>query len=403
MKVIVLLLGFYPALLLAALPPPAPTDAYGEQVAAELNRRYHSFAQDCDSPSAPAFLCSGVLLRATTVPQQTDLRPWNPVLPNNYGVSFSYLRQDSLFPSLATGGVNGFIFHPILGMPPGKLKIPVLCIFPTKAQTELRSEGGCGPHRDFPTQSRMCHQQGLTTANQWLTHFRSNTAAPYAHQCGFGTLESYGHYATENFNAALLAHRNITPQFNEVRLETWEKDIAGQLPVEAFFYLEGSNGGPRARRDQLTFMTISGGQVKPVVRLKLPNSSAEQMPFSYFPADQAVPPIPDPAPAPFPRSMPRRCATYISTAQWINRSDGISLAVTPSDCARDNLPAADHAFAVDELFDRWASDSRFTNPKGMRDQFLCHLKNAPGEAQWNLEPWRPNVGIAKTEASYCNP
>ncbi|WP_287812719.1 DUF2599 domain-containing protein, partial [Pseudomonas sp.] len=75
----------------------------------------------------------------------------------------------------------------------------------------------------------------------------------------------------------------------------------------------------------------------------------------------------------------------------------------PTACARTNIPAAERAFGVDELFQKWATDARFTNPSGMRDQYVCHMKNAPGEQEWNLEPWRPSVGAANTEAAYCNP
>lgn len=382
----------------------AVSDDFGTQVATELQRRYDLTAAECGPSHGPAFLCSGVLLRATAL-NPSDAS-WNPVLPNNYGVSFSFLRRDGNFNSLAGGAVNGFIFYPPLTQPASKRKLEVLCAFPVSAGTENRSEAGCGAHQSYPTESDRCHrlQPPILTADEWL-------AAYFLHgqngsrQCGFSTRISDGDYSTANFNAALLAHRFLqSTRFNELRIETWERNIAETLPVEAFFYLaDDTRGRDQARRDQSSFKQHSGGLIKPIIRLTLAADQYGRALFTYNPSDQGETPIPDPGPAPYPRQVTRHCESYISRAQWIVRGDGISLAVTPTACARNNLPASDHAFAVDELIGAWSADRRFSNPKGMRDQFLCHLKNAPWEPEWNLEPWRPNVGLAKTEAAYCNP
>jgi len=382
----------------------APRDL-GSDTALALQQRYDSRATECSS-TTPAILCSGVLLRATG--SREGNAPWNPILPNNYGVSFSFLRQDANFTALAGGAVNGFIFYPALQQPTSKATIEVLCMFPVGAGSEDRVEAGCGQHKNYPQASDICHRQNITEASAWLAHYMAPGLPEQQrdwHQCGFSLRSSDRPYTVANFNAALLARRLLaTTRFNEVRVATWEKDIADVLPLEAFFYLQDSSTGlTQARHDQQAFKLASGGMVKPVIRLTMPTNINGRALFTYLPSDQAETPVPDPAPAPYPRQVTRQCPSYISEAVWINRNDGISLAVTPTACARNNIPAAEREFGVGELFEKWASDPRFTNPGGMRDQYVCHMKNAPSEQQWNLEPWRPYVGAANTEAAYCNP
>ena len=41
--------------------------------------------------------------------------------------------------------------------------------------------------------------------------------------------------------------------------------------------------------------------------------------------------------------------------------------------------------------------------QNVRDQLTCHLIGAPDKATWNLEPWRPDVGLLETIAALCNP
>jgi hypothetical protein len=42
---------------------------------------------------------------------------------------------------------------------------------------------------------------------------------------------------------------------------------------------------------------------------------------------------------------------------------------------------------------------------GMRQQFLCHPYSIIGRAKptWDLEPWRPTVGMTRTILAACNP
>ncbi|MBC7292192.1 MAG: DUF2599 domain-containing protein, partial [Actinotalea sp.] len=51
---------------------------------------------------------------------------------------------------------------------------------------------------------------------------------------------------------------------------------------------------------------------------------------------------------------------------------------------------------------RTALGTDATGP-GMRDQLECHALGAPDKESWNLEPWRPDVGLLATLAARCNP
>ena len=64
----------------------------GEDTANALNARYAKTSRNCGSTSQPAFLCEGVIVRATAepkfwVPQEKNLQ--------SGAISVSYLRKDA--------------------------------------------------------------------------------------------------------------------------------------------------------------------------------------------------------------------------------------------------------------------------------------------------------------------
>ncbi|MGF0117304.1 DUF2599 domain-containing protein [Promicromonospora sp. Marseille-Q5078] len=96
-------------------------------------------------------------------------------------------------------------------------------------------------------------------------------------------------------------------------------------------------------------------------------------------------------------------ATTLGTAavagtDWGDREGGRSLAVTPTAWARDaGQGGVDLVWA--ELV---AADPEVDVPT-MHDQLECHAIGARDKATWNLEPWRPDVGLVATMAARCNP
>lgn len=88
----------------------------------------------------------------------------------------------------------------------------------------------------------------------------------------------------------------------------------------------------------------------------------------------------------------------IESATWGENEGGRSLAVDPADWARHagqaglDLISAQLVAAEPEA----ASDT-------MDHQLVCHAVGAPDKSTWNLEPWRPDVGLILTATAHCNP
>lgn len=90
--------------------------------------------------------------------------------------------------------------------------------------------------------------------------------------------------------------------------------------------------------------------------------------------------------------------TAVESAAWGEAEGGRSLAVVPTEWGRTG------GLAGAELAWRhlgWFAPDDAT--PGMRDQLLCHVLGAPDKATWNLEPWRPDVGLPATLLAQCNP
>jgi hypothetical protein len=88
----------------------------------------------------------------------------------------------------------------------------------------------------------------------------------------------------------------------------------------------------------------------------------------------------------------------LESAVWGDREGGRSLAVAPAGWARTaGVAGEDLVWA--ELFAAEPEAGSAT----MRDQLTCHVLGAPGKETWNLEPWRPDVGLVAVLAARCNP
>lgn len=97
----------------------------------------------------------------------------------------------------------------------------------------------------------------------------------------------------------------------------------------------------------------------------------------------------------------QRCAKYIETAEWFRRDYEWSIAITPTPCARETQPEQT-PYLWDELTRDYSNSGYWKNTHGLRHQLICHLAIARDKPQWILEPWRPDVGYAKTLAAGCN-
>lgn len=90
----------------------------------------------------------------------------------------------------------------------------------------------------------------------------------------------------------------------------------------------------------------------------------------------------------------------VRSATWMTRDDegGRSLAVVPTTWARTPNLAADVGVWSQLIALEPEADTRT-----MHDQLTCHTIGAPNKESWNLEPWRPEVGLLETMAARCNP
>ncbi|MEK1844582.1 hypothetical protein ACIPLA_22120 [Pseudomonas sp. NPDC086112] len=260
--------------------------ASGPVTAQYLTERYHNKVSMCgNNPSAPAFLCSGVLLRATQ--HSTQFHFWNPN-PTATGVSFSYLRADAKFNKLVFGYNNGFIFYPIFFAPGDKMDPEILCFFPVDGATNSREQQGCGQVPGVPS-GRPCQSQGINTAAQYMTHYNSHPSK-YGKLCGFDVRDALDQGATTAFNEAIKAQgMGGTFAFNtqnEFRMAKWAQNMGKTLPVEAVFYINDA-GKAGAQYDQRDFKTQTGIWI-PMIRITFPQTTTADAIFQFIPADQAI-------------------------------------------------------------------------------------------------------------------
>lgn len=266
---------------------PATITEDGPTVAMHLTERYEEARDDCGTPTRPAFLCSGILMRSTEY--SLAYRSW---LPNpataSWGVAFSWLRQDSNFPENFPSG-NGFIVYPWFyadDVPGQYLQLNVRCIYPQDAWTE-------GPDRCRV----VCQKQGVFSAAQWLDRFTDDRD-----QCAFDV--SYGAEDTAHawIQAKLVRQARGVFRRNEVVLEAWPQNVGVRMPLEAFFYRDNcydhhdclppyhvAQRRTDAKLDQNDFLRTTNRWV-PVIRWTPATSPAGRARFTYDPADQGTPP-----------------------------------------------------------------------------------------------------------------
>lgn len=256
----------------------------GDQAVADLNRWYGDTRANCGSASAPAFLCTGVMLRATQT--SAAFLPWNPN-PSSTGVSFSWIRSDVNFGDLVYAYWNGFIFYPRNEAPTGANVINVRCVFPMDADTNSRPTlEGCGPSTQVPATSKPCGAD-IATAAQWLAHFNA-LADKYRGQCGWNMTSGS---TSDRFVQSIGAHQGLADRWwnlqNEVRMSKWAQNSV--VPIRAFFYVPGhANALQNAQNDQQRYAQAFAGAFAPIIRLTLPSSKAAKASFDYVSADQAV-------------------------------------------------------------------------------------------------------------------
>ncbi|MBV4462690.1 halovibrin HvnC [Pseudomonas sp. SWRI79] len=269
----------------------------GPAIATQLNTLYNRKFPNCNkSDSQPAFLCSGVTLRVTV--QNPAYKVWDPspTSVKSGGVSFSYLRADSNFGRLAWGHGNGYILYPIFEAPTDKYDLDYLCSYPYDAWTWTRNANAvCVAHPTYPAQSQICHNAGVTSAEQWLTVWKTPGGNPNQRQCGFDVSDDRNTLAGPAFYQSIRARglAGVTGynEHNEIQIKTWSFRDPNKFPIMAFFYIYGgTNAGlAEARYNQQDFYNSTNPRiVVPIVRLTPAASADGNSSFAYAQADQVV-------------------------------------------------------------------------------------------------------------------
>jgi hypothetical protein len=88
----------------------------------------------------------------------------------------------------------------------------------------------------------------------------------------------------------------------------------------------------------------------------------------------------------------------IESATWGENEGGRSLAVDPTDWARHAGQAG-----IDLIRTQLVAAEPDAGSDTMDHQLVCHAVGAPDKSTWNLEPWRPDVGLILTATAHCNP
>jgi len=265
-------------------------DEEGALVVSKQTQRFNETYPDCDrSSNKPVFMCSGILFRGTAYSPSFHAWVPNPYSAKGDGVSFSYLRQGATFTNLAFGYTSGFIVYPLSSTPPSLYPLEVLCAYPIDANSDNRVDLGCGYNRAYPGYSGPCQAQGIQTASQWLSHYRTAGASSHLYQCGFtvriGTQASAPAFMAVIGAMGALGAESFREQ-NELVVRSW-RDRPNAIGIEAFFYLGQTDGLADAQAVQRDFY-YTVGVWRPLVRMTLPRTMGASVTFDYLSSEQGV-------------------------------------------------------------------------------------------------------------------
>ncbi len=384
--------------LLATLTTTMAQAGPGEDTASELNDRYARTSSDCGARSMPAFLCEGVIIRATATPKF-----WVPQEKNisSGAISASYLRKDAKFKSLVYGRNSGFILFPVLKNPRNK-SYEVLCAYPNDGGTDNRKDRGCTDHVQTPAVESNCDVIGVYTGQEWIKRYPADKVK-YSEICSFDVRDRRDAHAAPAFMAMIearnLGGETLFPVQNELRIATWGDDPPNDPPVQALFFTD--SGLENSRVNQIEWWNASK-RFLPLVKLDLPATINADARFSYNPADQVIQPT----------TGPNKCDKYFDSARFVDLpgSPGKkSLVVVPSACGREVRDDQTNNF-FNELAARYYRDPDWQGASGsypqkilsMRRQLTCYLIKLRYAPEWTLEPHRALIGIEESIARQCD-
>ena len=262
---------------------------YGRNMALMMRAQYRNTTTAC-ADGQPAYACSGIMLRALNG-FSTSWHAWDPspLADRDGTMSFSWLRRDTKFKGFAFGHDSGYVLFPARSHPSYLIDYSAHCYFPTDGATYERDDHGCGATTQlFPNDSRGCEQYGITSVDAWRQHYFAVDDRQH-HQCAF-MLNGDRDTARRTFQLALQAGASLGDiAFNDVtefKLDVWPHGTNATLPVEAFFYQSGKDGGLEHARNYQRDFYQQAHRFVPVIRLDMPTSAASDVGFAYRAEDQ---------------------------------------------------------------------------------------------------------------------
>ncbi len=266
--------------------------ATGQRALGQIINWYNDTSNDCGGITRPAFLCTGVMLRA--VETNPAFLPWDPAPTAiaSGGTSFSWLRADNNFSNLVFTYQNGYIFYPSQRIPASRYRgISILCAFPMDADSFSRDSNGCGANDHYPQESRLCDQVGITDANQWVNQFNTAGANRYHIQCGWDVRRGQPDTAIrfkENILSRDLIEDNWWRIQNELRVTTWETGIGETLPIHSFFYVRNNARAlENVRFDQRRYYELYN-EIIPIIEMTMPENKTERVFFDFINRSQEI-------------------------------------------------------------------------------------------------------------------
>lgn len=241
----------------------------------DLNANYNKIVDNCGSDKAPAFLCSGNLIRFTGY--STAYHAWDPSPASikRDGVSFTYVREGVNARLGFANKSSGIIYYPNMQAPAGKSRPEVKCAFPTDAWTDGRSDSCGRPDSNRRCQNVWANNAPITTAEGWYDNYMSLGGSEnhkQQYQCAFdmevGSLDANAQPANtaDLFNQDLRAIQmyNVGSGYNEIIIKPLTD--AKSMPIQAFFYLNnGGNGANEAYDMQWDYYEATGIMVPVVI------------------------------------------------------------------------------------------------------------------------------------------
>ncbi|MER6571340.1 DUF2599 domain-containing protein [Streptomyces sp. NPDC001093] len=213
-------------------------------------------------------------------------------------------------------------------------------------------------------------------------------------------------------NAAPATDLAVQPLDQSVRLETVVRD--GTAPTRYTYPVSLPAGATMAVQDDGSVL-ISGTDGTSLGAFAAPwakDANGKDIPTRYevqgdslvqvidhtTTADIAYPVVAD----------PWLWRDLIHSASWTYHSGyGWTLKVQPTDWQRFWNGYAPAQAGWNELYAKYRNHGLDTNLGSMKNQYICHVLivswYSPNKATWDLDEWRPDVGLTDTINHKCNP